>query len=106
MEREHKPVGHSGMHYFGIYVDPDPFKGKRGLEVNNIRIKKSERNQRIADQHKAERKLRLPHGQLTEAERAILRIQRQERLVGVDLYVRDAVPSHSKTLIPEIIDCA
>lgn len=109
MERDHnRPAGfteHSGLYYFGIYVDPDPYRGRGRLEVNNTRARKSERNQGVADQRKTERKLGL-HRQITDVERAILRDRRQERLAGVTLYVRDALPSHSKGLIPEVIDCA
>lgn len=70
------------------------------------RDRKSERNQRIVDQSKVEKKLGLSCGQLTGVERAIIRAQRQERLVGVTLYIRDALRNHGKELIPEIIDCA
>ena len=98
MEREYRPVT---AYYFGIYVDPDPDKRRYRLEVNNIGVRKSERNQIIADQRKAERRLGLSKEQLTDVERAIIRAQRQERLAGVTLYVRNAVSNHSKGLIPK-----
>ena len=71
-----------------------------------MEFQKSERNQQISDQHKVERKLDLPYAQVTDAERAIIRAQRQERLVGVTFYIRDVLRNHGKAIIPEIIDCA
>lgn len=107
MERGHRPgfTESSGVYYFGIYVDPDPFRRISKLEVAN-RIGKSERNQIIVDQRKFDRKSRLLNRQISDVDRAIIRAQRQSRLEGVTLYIRDAVPNHSKGLIPEIIDCA
>lgn len=62
--------------------------------------------QRIDDQRKIERKLRLPHRQLTDVERVILRAQRQERLEGVIPYVRDALRNHGQELFREKNGCA
>ncbi len=52
-------------------------------------MERSERNQQIHEQHKFEKV-------------EDIRAQRRERLVGVTLYKRDAVPGHTKDLIPEV----
>ena len=90
---------YGGMEYFGIYPDPDPYRGRFSPEKISTRVEKSERNQRIADQRKVDRKLGALQEQISVAEIAIIRAQRRERLAGVTLYVRDAVLSHSKKLI-------
>lgn len=79
---------------------------KEGIGYLDIQGK-SERNQGIAGQHKAERKQGLQFGQPIDPDlRLAIQAERRERLKRVVLYSRDALPVHSKGLIEEPVNCA